>query len=590
MMDNRLINVAMGKEAADLIIRGGTLVNVHTRELYQADVSIANNRIAGVGVLPQGAMGPNTRVIDAKGRYLAPGFIDAHIHFESSMLSYTEFVNTVLPLGTTCVASDLMEVTIVSGLEGLHAILKESRDLPVTLKYPVPSFMGDESAFQTTGSILNAGMIEQLLQLPEAVGLAEVLVPPILAGSAESRHVLKLARSLGKTAEGHAPATGGPALHAYTSTGIRSDHESTTKEEALEKLRNGLRVLMREGAASTDLRACLRAITEEGIDTRHCAMVSDDVDALHLYTYGHMDHKIRLAIETGVDPVTAIQMATINPAESLKIDDLHGSVSPGKYADIVLLTSLQSCMIDAVVAKGSLLVQDGKLMKPFAQGEYAEVLLHTVHFKRELKPGDLLIRAENGANRATVKVIGSSPVSLLTEARTADVEVQHGYLASDVDQDVLHIACVERYGKKGTIGKAFIRGFGLKRGAVATSVGHDHHNITVVGTNAEDMLLAVNRVREIEGAIVVVDDGKVVGELALPIAGLLSTLSGSEVAKIQHQLVDAMKALGCSMPSPFMTLSFITLIFIPDYGITDIGLFDVKDFSIVDPVISWRHA
>ena len=196
MMDNRLINVAMGKEAADLIIRGGTLVNVHTRELYQADVSIANNRIAGVGVLPQGAMGPNTRVIEAEGRYLAPGFIDAHIHFESSMLSYTEFVNTVLPLGTTCVASDLMEVTIVSGLEGLHAILKESRDLPVTLKYPVPSFMGDESAFQTTGSILNAGMIEQLLQLPEAVGLAEVLVPPILAGRAESQHVLKLARSL----------------------------------------------------------------------------------------------------------------------------------------------------------------------------------------------------------------------------------------------------------------------------------------------------------------------------------------------------------------------------------------------------------
>ena len=588
MMDPKVIQVALAKHPADLVIQHGTLINVHTREMYKADISIVGNRIAGVGVLPTTAIGPNTSIIDATGKYLSPGFIDAHIHFESSMLTYTEFVNTVLPLGTTCVASDLMEVTIVSGLEGLHAILEESQKLPVTLRYPVPSFMGDESEFQTTGSVLRPQMIEELLQLPEAVGLAEVLVPPILGESPDSAHILSLAHKLGKTAEGHAPATQGPSLHAYASTGIRSDHESTTKEEALEKLRCGLRVLMREGAASTDLESCLQAIAEEHIDPRHCAMVSDDVDALHLFTLGHMDHKIRMAIRAGIDPLTVIQMATLNPAESLKIDDLHGSIAPGKFADIVILSSIAECNVDAVVAKGELLVDAGKLVKPFEQPVYSDVLLQTVRFHHELQPKDLLIPAKSGTTAASVHVIGSSPVSLLTEAKIAELPIADGYVVCDSSRDILHIACVERYGKNGNIGKSFIHGFGLKQGAIATSVGHDHHNITVLGTNAEDMLLAVNRVKELDGAIVVVENGNISGELPLPIAGLLSREKGAYVAEIQQQLLDKLRTLGCTMPSPFMTLSFITLIFIPDFGITDVGLMDVKDFTIIDPVVSWR--
>jgi adenine deaminase len=588
MLREKIVQVALGKIPADTVIINGTLVNVHTRECYPADISLAGEYIAGVGSLPVGAVGPKTQIIDAQGKYLVPGFIDAHIHFESSMLTYTEFVNTVLPLGTTCVASDLMEVTIVSGLEGLKAVLAESRSLPVTLKYPVPSFMGDESEFQTTGSVLRHQMIEELLALDEAVGLAEVLVPPILAGSKESASVLALAEKLGKTAEGHAPAMMGSALHAYASTGIRSDHESTTKEEALEKLRCGLRVLMREGSASTDLQACLKTIVEEGIDPRHCAMVSDDIDALHLYTYGHMDHKIRMAIEAGVDPVVAIQMATLNPAESLKIDDYHGSIAPGKYADVVLLSSLEKCTVDAVVAKGKLLVEQGKLTHRYVAPDYDPVLLNTVQLKQPLTTSDLLIAAPSGAHKADVHVIGSSPVSLLTEARTATLDIVDGTIASDPSRDILHIACVERYGKNGNIGRSFIQGFGLSRGAIATSVGHDHHNITVIGAHAEDMLVAVNRVVELNGAIVVVDDGKVVGELALPVAGLLSQLSGTEAAQVQQQLLEQLSALGCEMPSPFMTLSFITLIFIPDFGITDVGLMDVKKFAIVPPVVTWQ--
>lgn len=587
-MDKQVIQVALGKAPADIVIQNGILVNVHTREAYPAEISIKGDKIAGIGNIPDSAIGPDTNIIDARGKYLCPGFIDAHIHVESSMLTYTEFVNTVLPMGTTCVATDLMEVTIVSGLEGLRAILDEGRSLPVTLKYPVPSFMGDESEFQTTGSVLRHQMIEELLRLPEAIGLAEVLVPPILAESPESEHVLELAHRLHKTAEGHAPATMGPDLCAYASTGIRSDHESTTKEEALEKLRCGLRVLMREGAASTDLKACLAAIVEAHIDPRHCAMVSDDIDALHLYTHGHMDHKIRMAVEAGVDPITAIQMATLNPAESLKIDDLHGSLVPGKYADIVLLTSLEDCTIDTVVAKGQTVVKEGQLIRRFSAPDYQEVLLDTVRFARELQPEDMVITAPAEAKEATVHVIGASPTSLLTQARQTELKVQENHIASDVERDILHIACVERYGKNGNVGHSFIQGFGLKKGAIATSVGHDHHNITVVGTNAEDMLLAVERVRQLKGAIVVVEDGSVVGELALPIAGLLSRDEGSVVAQQQRELLERLRKLGCTMPSPFMTLSFITLIFIPDFGITDVGLMDVNTFSIIPPVINWR--
>ena len=588
MMNENLIQVALGKKSADMVIQGGKLINVHTKEIYESDISIIDGKIAATGKLADGVVGDNTIVINAKGKYLSPGFIDAHIHFESSMLTFSEFSNTVLERGTTAVASDIMEITIVAGLKGLKAILEEAKDAPVSLYYPVPSFMGDESAFQTTGSVLCSDMIEELLKLEEAVGLAEVLVPPILALSPESKKVINLAHSLNKTAEGHAPSTTGPSLSAYASCGIRSDHESTIKEEALEKLRNGLRVLMREGSASTDLKACLKIITEEHVDTSNIAMISDDVDALHLVKLGHMDHKIRMAINEGVDPIVAIQMASINPANSLKIDALHGSITPGKMANIVLLSSIKECTVDSVIAKGELCVENQKLISPSIPQSFNEVLLNTVSLKQELKKHDLIIKVNEEAKEARVHLIGASPTSLLTTSMQVTLKVEDGVIMSDVENDILHIACVERYGKNGNIGKSFIKGFGLKTGALATSVGHDHHNITVVGTNEEDMIIAVNRIRDLNGAIVVVNNGEVVGEIALPIAGLLSDKPAIEVASRQEELLVKLQGMGCDMASPFMSLSFITLIFIPDFAISDVGLFDVKKFEIIDPVVLWK--
>lgn len=586
-MDNELIQVALGQKPADIVIKNGKLVNVITHEVYETEIAIANGKIASTGPVPAGAVGPDTQVIDAKGMYLAPGFMDAHIHIESSMLSYTEFAKMVVKHGTTAVATDLMEVTIVSGVEGMKEVLAESKNTPVKLYYPVPAFM-EENGLQTTGSTLHPEMIDQLIQLPEAVGLAEVLAPPILAGSPASAHMLELAKKYHKTAEGHAPAVMGEALNAYVGAGVTSDHESTNKEEALAKLRSGLHVLMREGSASTDLRPCLKAITEEHVDTRYCSMVSDDIDALHISRKGHLDNKVRIAVEEGVDPVTAIQMVTINPAENFHLQDQLGSITPGKIADIVFLSSLEKCSVEKVIANGELVVDNRKLTKELPAPNYSNLLRGTVKLAHKITGDDLVLKVDPKYTTAKVHVIGASHDTLLTDALEADLPVKGGVVQPDVDNDVLRIACVERYGKNGSVGKSFIKNFGLKSGAIAISVGHDHHNITVVGTEAEDMAFAVNRVAELQGGLVLVKDGKVLSEIPLPICGLLSDLDGETVANKLEEMIAVLRTLGCEVPSPNITLSFITLIFIPCFGITDQGLFDVREFKIIDPVIELK--
>jgi adenine deaminase len=586
MLNDHVIDVALGRAPADLVIKGGTLVNVDTREVYPADIAVADGLIAATGILEAGAIGPDTKVINAAGKYLAPGFIDAHIHFESSMLTFTEFSRAVLTRGTTAVATDLMEIAIVAGMDGIREIFREADGLPLTLLHTVPAFMSEESSLQTIGAALRVEMIEALLKQPQAVGLAEVLFPPILAQSPQSAWMLKLAENLHKTAEGHAPALLDAKLDAYVSAGIRSDHESTSREEALAKARAGLRVLMREGSASTDLEACLKIITEDGIDPRGCSMVSDDIDMLHIIQKGHLDHKVRMAVKAGADPVVALQMVSINPAQSLMVDRYHGSLTPGKYANIVLLRDLATCDVDSVVARGKLAVQDGQAVFETPDFRYKDCMLKTVKLQKPVTAQDLLIKTADSAQKATVHVIGAHGHTLLTDKLEATLPVRAGYVQPDAANDILHIACVERYGKNGSIGRSFIKGFGLCRGAIATSVGHDHHNITALGASAEDMAVAVNRIAELGGGITIAEDGQVIYELPLPICGLLTTLSARKSADILDRMQRHLAALGCDMASPYMTLAFITLIFIPMLGITDRGLVDVLEFKVIDPVIA----
>ena len=585
-MNNHVIDVALGNAAADMVIKNGKLLNVHTGEIYETEIAIADKVIAAVGHLGENTIGENTKVIDAQGKIMVPGFIDAHIHFESSMLTYTEFSRMLVKHGTTAVATDLMEIAIVAGEEGINNVLKESEGLPVKLLQPIPAFMSEEGELQTIGAALYPEMIEKLIKGPHAVGLAEVLYPPILNKSPLSAWMLELAEKYGKTAEGHAPELYGAQLNAYASAGIRSDHESTNKEEALGKLRAGLRVLIREGSAAQDLDAVVKMITENNVDTRHCALVSDDIDMLHIYEKGHLDYKVRRAIKAGVDPVKAIQMVTLNPAESLKVDNKYGSIAPGKCADIVFLSDLENCTVDSVISNGEYVVENGETIYEYKKPEYSSVMLNTVKLSKEITGDDLVIKTDANAKKAKVRVIGAKPTSLLTDALEADLDVVDGVIMPNATEDVLRIACVERYGKGGSIGKSFIKGFGISKGAIATSVGHDHHNITVVGSDADDMAAAVNRIKELNGGLVIAEDGKVKYELPLPICGLLTDLSGEESALILKKMQEDLQAKGCEMGSPYMTLAFITLIFIPFYGITDKGLVDVINGKVIDPVIS----
>lgn len=585
-MNNHVIDVALGNAAADMVIKNGKLLNVHTGEIYETEIAIADKVIAAVGHLGENSIGENTKVIDAQGKIMVPGFIDAHIHFESSMLTYTEFSRMLVKHGTTAVATDLMEIAIVAGEEGINNVLKESEGLPVKLLQPIPAFMSEEGELQTIGAALYPEMIEKLIKGPHAVGLAEVLYPPILNKSPLSAWMLELAEKYGKTAEGHAPELYGAQLNAYASAGIRSDHESTNKEEALGKLRAGLRVLIREGSAAQDLDAVVKMITENNVDTRHCALVSDDIDMLHIYEKGHLDYKVRRAIKAGVDPVKAIQMVTLNPAESLKVDNKYGSIAPGKCADIVFLSDLENCTVDSVISNGEYVVENGETIYEYKKPEYSSVMLNTVKLSKEITGDDLVIKTDANAKKAKVRVIGAKPTSLLTDALEAELDVVDGVIMPNAAEDVLRIACVERYGKGGSIGKSFIKGFGISKGAIATSVGHDHHNITVVGSDADDMAAAVNRIKELNGGLVIAEDGKVKYELPLPICGLLTDLSGEESALILKKMQEDLQAKGCEMGSPYMTLAFITLIFIPFYGITDKGLVDVINGKVIDPVIS----
>lgn len=585
-MNNHVIDVALGNAPADMVIKNGRLLNVHTGEIYETEIAIADKVIAAVGSLGEKTIGENTKVIDAQGKIMAPGFIDAHIHFESSMLSFTEFSRMLVKHGTTAVATDLMEIAIVAGEEGINNVLRESEGLPVKLLQPIPAFMSEEGELQTIGAALYPEMIEKLIKGPHAVGLAEVLYPPIINKSPLSAWMLDLAEKYGKTAEGHAPELYGAQLNAYASAGIRSDHESTNKEEALGKLRAGLRVLIREGSAAQDLDAVIKMITENHVDTRHCALVSDDIDMLHIYEKGHLDYKVRKAIKDGVNPINAIQMVTLNPAESLKIDSKYGSIAPGKCADIVFLSDLENCVVDGVISNGEVVVENGETVYEFKKPEYTSVMLNTVKLSKVITGDDLVLTTDKNAKKAKVRVIGAQPTSLLTDALEADLDVVDGVIQPDVANDVLRIATVERYGKGGSIGKSFIKGFKISKGAIATSMGHDHHNITVVGSDANDMAVAVNRIKELNGGLIIAEDGKVKYELPLPICGLLTDLDGEESALILKKMQEDLRAKGCEMDSPYMTLAFITLIFIPFYGITDKGLVDVINGKVIDPVIS----
>jgi len=576
-----LVDVAMGKVAADLVIKSATLVNVYSRELCpRTSISVKGHRIASVGDY-EPLVGPQTVVIDADQFYAVPGLIDGHIHIESSMLDPVEFAKVVLPRGTTAVMIDPHEIANVLGVEGVRLMLARTERIPLKVYVQAPSCVPSTINLETAGAKVGPKEVQTMLKWPRIIGLGEVMnYPGVLAGDPKLRLMIQETADARKVVEGHAPGLVGKALSGYLSAGISGDHESTTEQELVEKLRLGCVVEVREGSTSHNLATLIRALKSHNLSSRRAILVSDDRHAADLMKHGHMDHNVRRAVEEGLDPIDAITMATLNTAEHFRVDTKIGGIAPGKRADIILTRDLTGMKAETVIADGQVVAKDGVLVTKIASPRFPQRSLRTVHLKRRLEPGDFAVASDIKGGVARTVVIDTSG-EILTKKTLEDLPVRDFQIQCDLERDILKIAVIERHKRTGNIGRGFVRGFGLKAGAISSSVAHDSHNICVVGTNESDMAVAANEIARLQGGLVAAKDERILAELSLPFAGLMSTRPVEEVNQAEKHLSEAARSLGCAFASPFMAMSFLSLAVIPEIRLTDKGLVDVSAAKLI---------
>ncbi|RLE52689.1 MAG: adenine deaminase [Candidatus Methanomethylicota archaeon] len=583
---DELILTATGKAKADLVIQNGILVNVYTGEIIEKiDIAIKRDRIALIGDAAQ-TIGPQTKVIDASGKFIVPGLLDGHIHIESTMLTLTEFAKVILPKGTTGVFIDSHEIANVLGVKGVKLMADEARSLPLKVFICIPSCVPATSPeFETSGAEITTKEVEEMLKWEEVVGLAEVMnYPGVIRREEQVLSKIRATIKAGKVVEGHAPKLHGAELCAYAASGVSSCHESTSKDEGIEKLRVGMTLMIREGSAWKDLAEVIKAITEEKLNSRRAVLVSDDRHPEDLITEGHVDHLVRRAIQEGVDPVTAIQMATINVAEHYNLDLHIGGVAPPRYADMLIVDGLEKFKVSKVIADGKLIAENGKLTVNIPKFKYPNYAKNTIKLKKKISPEDFKIKAR-AHEKVNVRVIVVKEESALTKQAIEELKVENGEVKPNLERDIVKISVVERHKATGNISIGFVKGFNLKRGAAASSVAHDSHNIIVVGASEEDMATAVNKLVEIGGGMIVVLNRRILAMVELPIAGLMSNENAEKVSEKVRSLDAAWRKLGCKMRSPFMTMSILALPVIPELRITDKGLVDVKEFKIVDVLV-----
>ncbi len=585
-MQSKLFNVALGQAPADLVITNGQLVNVLSGEIYPGGVAIAGDRVAAIGEVEY-AIGAGTRVIDAGGNYIVPGFVEAHIHPESANLTPARFAEVVLCHGTTSVFTDLHEIGVVTGMAGMEAALREGQQTPLKHYWVVPSHVPFSPGLETSGGSIDSSVIAPALQRPDVVGLGEVVSQYVLFGLEDLQRSMEATRAAGKVLAGHAPETKGPAWSAYVSTGVFNDHEALEAEEVLDRVRNGVHAQLRHNLIVPTLPGLLKAVSEHHADTRLMSLVTDDTTAIALTQDGHLDYLVQLALAQGVPFLTAIRMVTLNAAASFRKDNELGALAPGRPADVNIVTGPEDFKVLKTIAGGKLVAEGGRLIEPVQLPEHDPVLLHTFNLKASVSAQDLVIAAPAGATAAKVKIMRTLPWVPITEGGDATLPVVDGHLGPDLAQDLVHIAVVERHHATGNIGKAFIGGFGLQRGALASSIGHDSHNVVVMGVDPADMAVAVNRVAGMEGGIVAVDRGQVLAEIPLPVCGLLTDVDAWTLSEQRQKVLDVAREFGCTVPEPFMFLSFITLAAIPAFAITDKGFVDCFQQTIVDPVEAW---
>lgn len=572
------IETGLGMHVCDLKIENVKLVNVFSGEVYPTNIYIKNKRI--VSIDPSADLEAK-KVLDGNGQYALPGLIDAHMHFESTMLSPEALASVVVPQGTTTMCADLMEIANVAGEEGLRAMLQSMNRLPYRMLIEVSSRVPTAPGLETTGAVLGAEEVANIMEWEESVSLGELDPSKILF--VKDEYIKKVADTLAKRklVNGHAIGRLGQELNVYASSGISDDHECVNTNEMIERLKVGMKVFIREGSSERNVDELIRGVIEHQLDTSNLMFCTDDKHAREIQVEGHINYNVSRAINLGLDPMKAIQIATVNSAKHFRMEDEIGSITPGRLADIILVEDWREIKPSVVIFEGNVVAENGKLLEECKVEEYPEWLKHTVILKNPITAESFAVPSKKQDGSTKIHLIDLIPRQIINHHVLEEMQVKNGKIQVNIEKDILKLAVVERYGKNGNVGVGFVRGFELKKGALAYSMSHDHHNIVVVGTNDEDMALAVNEVARLNGGLSVTCGGKILNSMELPIGGLMSEKPAEEVmAQLDILNADA-KALGCGMDAPFMSLSFISLPTVPDLGLTDLGLVDVLEHKLI---------
>ncbi|MCP5074763.1 MAG: adenine deaminase [Rhodobacteraceae bacterium] len=584
-----LIAVAAGRAPADMVVRNGAWVNVHSREILKHhDIAIKSGRFAYCGPDASHCIGDATKVIEADGRYIVPGLCDAHMHIESGMLTVSRFAEAVIPHGTTSMFVDPHEVANVLGLAGVREMHDEALAQRINVFVQMPSCAPSAPGLETTGMELGPADVTEAMTWPNIIGLGEMMnFPGVISGDANMLGEIAATQRASKTVGGHyASPDLGPAFHAYAAGGPADDHEGTCEADAIARVRQGMRSMMRLGSAWYDVETQITAVTEKGLDPRNFILCTDDCHSGTLVNDGHMNRVVRHAIACGCDPLIALQMATINTATHFGLERELGSITPGRRADVILTSDLRALPIETVIGRGVVLAESGMNTQPAIEYSWPNTARQTVHLGKALKAEDFAVAAPPGANTVTARVIGVVENQAPTKALTARLPVKDGQVQTDLQNDVCRIALVERHRATGGVTNGFVSGFGYSAYcAVASTVAHDSHHMIVIGTDEGDMAKAANRLGEVGGGICVFKDGQEIALVELPIAGLMSDLPAGQVAKDADHMVAAMAACGSTINNGFMQHSLLALVVIPELRISDLGLVDVTKFEMTELLV-----
>lgn len=583
----KLIDVAMGRAPADLVIKNGRWVSVQSGEIIpKTDIAIVEGRIAFVGPDASHAVGDDTQIIEAGDRYLVPGLLDGHVHVESGMITVTEFVRAVIPHGTTGIFIDPHEIANVFGLKGVRLMVDEAAQQPIHVWVQVPSCVPSAPGFETPGASIEPEDVAEALTWEGIIGLGEMMnFPGVFSGDQKMLAEMAETSLAGKVIGGHyaSPDLGLP-FHGYAAGGAEDDHEGTRLEDAVARARQGMKVMMRYGSGWQDVAAQVAAVTEKGLDPRHFILCTDDAHAETLVNEGHMNRIVRHAIQEGVDPLTAVQMATINPAEHFGVSREMGMIAPGRFADILLVKDLSELEVDQVIARGQVAAEDGKLVIDLPAYPYPDWATDSVSLGGGLTAKDFRLETK-AIGKVSANVIGIQENEVVTKHLKFEVIAKDFEIPIDLENDIIKVALVERHRGTGKVKVGLVHGFGFTESCgIATTVAHDCHHMIVVGTDEEDMAMAANQLAEAGGGQVVVKEGEVIGLVELPIAGLMSNESAEVVANKAGTVLKGFEQCGCVLNNPNMHLSFLALVVIPELRISDLGLVDATKFEFI-PVL-----